>query len=327
VASAPEVLCIGESMAVFVPAEDRPVHQVRTWTRTIGGAESNVACHLAALGVSSAWASAVGDDPVGRALVDEIAAAGVDVSAVHVDPTRPTGLYIKESGAQGSPVRYYRSGSAASAMGPELLDRLDLEGIRVIHLSGITPALSSSCLELVRALLAAPRNSTTQVSFDVNLRPALWTGGDSSVLTELAGAADIVLTGDDEARAVWGTGEPAGLRALLPGPNTLVVKHGKRGVTLVEGDRPPVFSSALRVDVVEPVGAGDAFAAGFLAATLRGADPATRLRSGHLQAVSTLRTLDDVGETLPPSVISALLEADERAWAAARFTDQGLAPA
>jgi 2-dehydro-3-deoxygluconokinase len=323
VASAAQVLCIGESMALFVPAENGPAHQVRNWKRTIGGAESNVACHLPALGVSSSWVSAVGNDPFGQALLDEIGAAGVDVGSVYVDPTRPTGLYVKESGAQGSPVRYYRTGSAASGMGPELLADLDLDGVRVIHLSGITPALSDSCLALVRAVLAAPRGETL-VSFDVNFRPALWSGRDPGVLRELANAADIVLTGDDEALAVWGTGDAGELRKALPGPRTLVVKHGERGVTLVEGDEPPVFAPALRVDVVEPVGAGDAFAAGFLAATLRGADPATRLRSGHLQAASTLRTHDDVGEPLPAAVIAELLAADEQAWASARLTDEGV---
>jgi 2-dehydro-3-deoxygluconokinase len=323
VSSAPEVLCIGESMALFVPAQAGPPHEVRMWKRTIGGAESNVACHLPALGVPSAWASAVGDDPFGRALLDEVASTGVDVGWCSVDPTRPTGLYIKESGAQGSPVRYYRTGSAASGMGPELLDRIDFDGVRVIHLSGITPALSDSCRELVRAVLAKPK-AGTRVSFDLNFRPALWTGRDSSVLTEFAGAADILLAGDDEAVAVWGTDDPLALRGLLPGPETLVLKQGARGVTLIEGDQAPVFVPALRVDVVEPVGAGDAFAAGFLAATLRGADPRTRLRSGHLQAAATLRTHDDVGEPLPPAVVAKLLEADEEVWAGARLTDEGV---
>ncbi|MFE0023174.1 sugar kinase [Amycolatopsis sp. NPDC059021] len=310
-------------MALFVPAEPGPPEDVRTWLRTIGGAESNVACHLPGLGVSSGWVSAVGDDPFGRAMVREIAAAGVDVSGVAVDPVRPTGLYLKESGAQGSPVRYYRAGSAASAMGLDVLDRVDLAGVRVLHLSGITPALSESCLELVRALLAAPRGDT-RVSFDVNYRPALWAGRDVSLLAELAGAADIVLTGDDEARKVWGTGDPGRLRALLPGPDTLVVKHGERGATLVERDAEPLFSPALRVDVVEPVGAGDAFAAGFLAATLAGADPLTRLRRGHLQAAATLLTHDDVGAPLEASVVDSLLTADAESWAAARLTGTGV---
>ena len=320
--SAPEVLCIGESMTLFVPAQPGPPDQVRDWLRTIGGAESNVACHLPALGVSSGWVSAVGDDPFGRAMLREIAAAGVDVSGVHIDPVRQTGLYIKESGADGSPVRYYRSGSAASAMGPELIDALDLAGVRVLHLSGITPALSDSCLDLVRALLDRPRGDTL-ISFDVNLRPALWAGRDVALLAELAGRADIVLTGDDEAERVWGTGDPAGLRALLPGPRTLVVKHGERGATLVENGV-EVFAPALSVDVVEPVGAGDAFAAGFLAATLRGAEPVARLRQGHLQAAATLLTHDDVGLPLPRTVVDTLLQADPDEWRSARLTPEGV---
>nr|WP_181770743.1 sugar kinase [Amycolatopsis pittospori] len=321
--SAPDVICIGESMALFVPAEPGPPDEVRKWVRTIGGAESNVACHLPALGFASAWVSAVGDDPFGRALVREIAEAGVDVSAVLVDPTRPTGLYIKESGAQGSPVRYYRKGSAASGMDAGLLGKLELDGVRVIHLSGITPALSDGCLDLVRALMERPRGDTL-VSFDVNFRPALWTGRDPSVLAELAARADIVLAGDDEAERVWGTGDPQRLRAVVPGPKTLVVKHGERGATLVEGDAAPLFAPALQVDVVEPVGAGDAFAAGFLASTLRGDDPSTRLRRGHLQAAATLLTHDDVGTPLPEAVVDALIGADAAAWAAARLTDKGL---
>ncbi len=320
----PEVLCLGESMALFVPAEPGPAGEVRVWQRTAGGAESNVACHLVALGVRAAWVSALGQDPFGYALLGEIEAAGVDVSQVRMDPDRPTGVYFKETGTDGgSPVRYYRRGSAASGMGPDLLPRLDLDGVRLIHLSGITPALSTGCEQLVRALLAGPR-AGRQISFDVNWRPALWQGRDPAVLSELAALADIVFVGDDEAIQVWGTGNARELRELLPQPSTLVVKHGERGATVFERDRAPVFAPALQVEVVEAVGAGDAFAAGFLAATLRREPPGIRLRSGHLQAASTLLTHNDVGEPLPPGVVAELLEADDRAWAAARLTGTGV---
>lgn len=322
-APAPEVVCLGESMVVFVPSEPGPAHAVRTWNRTIGGAESNVACHLSALGTASAWVSAVGADPFGRALLEELSASGVDVTATYVDPVRPTGVYFKESGTTGSPVRYYRAGSAASGMGPGLLAGLDLRGVRLIHLSGITPALSPSCADLVRAVLTAPREGRL-VSFDVNWRPALWPGGDGTVLAELAALADIVLVGDDEAEVVWGTGDVRALRELLPQPRTLVVKHGERGATLLEHGRAEVFESALRVRVVEPVGAGDAFAAGFLAATLRRASPRFRLRQGHLQAASALLTQGDVGLPLPPGVVGDLLEADENVWAGAELTGDGI---
>jgi len=311
-----EVLCLGESMALFVPAQDGPPESVRTWTRTVGGAESNVACQLVGLGVSAAWVSAVGADAFGKAVLSYVADAGVDVSFVDVDPIRPTGLYVKESDAGGSPVRYYRVGSAASGMGPELLAALPLAEVRVVHTSGITPALSDSCLAMMRALFAAPR--TCQLSFDLNWRPKLWAGKDPAVLRELAAAADIVLVGADEAALVWGTDTPAAIAELLPEPKTLVVKQGERGATLIEGGV-TVYQPGLRVDVVEPVGAGDAFAAGFLGATLAGADPVRRLRAGHLQAASALRTHHDVGEPLPAALVAELLDADEAAWAAAHI--------
>jgi 2-dehydro-3-deoxygluconokinase len=317
-----DVLCLGESMALFVPGEPGPVEEVRTWLRTVGGAESNVACNLAMLGLRASWVSAVGADAFGRAVVADVAAKGVDVSGVLVDPERPTGLYVKESSASGSPVRYYRRGSAASGMGPELIGKLRLDGVRVVHASGINAALSDSCLALMRALAAAPR-ITHQLSFDLNWRPKLWSDRDPSVLRELANAADIVFAGDDETALVWGVSEPAEIRKILPDPAILVVKHGERGATLVEGDA-TVFEPALRVDVVEPVGAGDAFAAGFLTATLAGESPARRLRAGHLQAAVALRTHDDVGTPLPPGLVAELLDADARTWAATHLTDQGV---
>jgi 2-dehydro-3-deoxygluconokinase len=320
-----DVLCLGESMALFVPAEDGPPERVRTWTRTVGGAESNVACHLAGLGVASAWVSAVGDDAFGRAVVDFVGGYGVDVSRVRFDPDRPTGLYVKESDASGSPVRYYRRGSAASGMGPELVADLPLDGVQVVHTSGITPALSDSCLALMRELVALTRK-THLLSFDLNWRPKLWAGRDPAVLRELAAAADIVLVGADEAETVWGAGDPDAIRKLLPEPATLVVKQAERGATLIEhdpdtgADRPAVFQPALRVDVVEPVGAGDAFAAGFLAATLSGEHPGRRLRAGHLQAAAVLRTHDDVCGPLPASLVARLLAAGEAEWARAHIS-------
>jgi len=310
-----EALCLGESMALFVPGEDGPVDQVRIWIRTVGGAESNVACHLAGLGVRAGWVSAVGDDALGRAVVSAVAAAGVDVSGVVVDPGSPTGLYLKEIGPSHTPVRYYRTGSAASRLDPGILSTMDFGGVRLVHTSGITPALSSSCLELMRALFALPRRTHR-----------LSAGRDASVLRELADAADIVLVGADEADAVWGSVEPERIRTILSGPGTLVVKQGERGATMIERDPvtgqdgAEVFEPALRVDVVEPIGAGDAFAAGFLAATLAGASPRRRLRAGHLQAAAALRTRDDVGTPLPPALVAELLDADDRTWAEWRMS-------
>ncbi|MGI5505882.1 sugar kinase [Lentzea sp. CA-135723] len=311
------VVCLGETMVMMVPAEPGPVHLVRTWHRAVGGAESNVAVHLTRLGVRASWVSALGDDSFGRAVLDTVGGFGVDVSGVRIDATRPTGLYVKEASPHGSPVRYYRRGSAASGMGMEMIDRLGLGQVQLVHLSGITPALSDSCLAMTRELLRRPRHGF-RISFDLNWRPALWTDRDPRVLRELADMADVVLAGADEAELVWGTGDPARLRKLLPGPVSLVVKQGADGATLLEGGS-SFFEPALEVEVVEPVGAGDAFAAGFLAATLADQSPSVRLRAGHLQAASALLTAEDVGDPLPDDVTVPLLHADPRTWAAARL--------
>jgi len=305
-----DALCLGETMALFVPAEDGPVADVRAWTRTVGGAESNVACHLAGLGLRAAWVSAVGDDPFGQAVTDFVAGHGVDVSGVLVDADRPTGVYFKTPGG----VRYYRRGSAAAGLGPDLAARLPLASVRLVHTSGITPALSASCHELMWTLLRAPRRFL--VSFDVNRRPAL--AQDPAVLRDLAALADVVLVGADEAETLWGTENPAAVRDVLPEPPAVVVKHAEHGATLLERGSPPVFQPALRVDVVEPVGAGDAFAAGYLAGLLAGEPPVRRLRAGHLRAASALRTHDDVGPPLPAGLVTALLDADEDEWRAIR---------
>jgi 2-dehydro-3-deoxygluconokinase len=310
-----EVVCLGESMALFVPAQAGPVHEARNWTLSVGGAESNVACYLARTGLHSRWIGTLGQDSLGRAVRERIGGFGVDVSDVRLDPVRPTGLYVKEASADGSPARYYRRGSAAAGMGPELLESLDLSHTSLIHVSGITAALSPSCLDLLRAVLALP----ITVSFDLNWRPALWTELDRGVLRELADAADIVFVGDDEAELVWGTGDPAAIRELLPHPSEIVVKHGARGAS-----SGPAFEPALTVDVVEPVGAGDAFAAGYLAGTLAGEPVQRRLRRGHLTAASVLLTAEDLGEQWPDDVVTTMLDADERTWAAARVTAGGV---
>jgi len=314
-----EVVCLGESMALFVPAQPGPVHEARDWTLSVGGAESNVASHLARAGFHARWVSALGNDSLGRAVRERIAAVGVDVTDVRTDPVRPTGLYVKEASADGSPVRYYRRGSAASGMGPELLATVGAGKTALVHISGITAALSPSCLDLLWAVLALP----LRVSFDVNWRPALWTDLDKGVLRELADRADVVFVGDDEAQAVWGVSEVEEIRALLPNPAEIVVKHGARGATLLT-DSEPVFESALKVDVVEPVGAGDAFAAGFLAADLNGDSVRRRLRRGHLTAAGVLLTAEDLGEPLPEPIVTKLLDADEATWSGAHVTAGGV---
>jgi len=343
-----DVVALGESMVTFLPTRAGRLADVPSFERGIGGAESNVACVLAAAGHSVRWVGRVGADGFGDHLVEAIASYGVDTSAVRRDPARPTGIYFRTAGdraTEAHEVAYYRAGSAASAMAVSNVDLDAARAGRVLHLSGITAALSEDCLDLIRTLTTR-RPDRPLVSFDVNHRPGLWRDPEGPrVLLELARGADIVFVGDDEAEAAWGiAGGPSAIRAALPEPRVLVVKQGARGATVFErGDAThgtytsapagPVadparhtaaadtvtFVPSLHVTVVAPVGAGDAFAAGFLSATLRGLPARDRLRHGHLMAAAALTVPGDLGT--PPSRGHAdrLAALDDAAWETLRL--------
>ncbi len=307
-----DVVCVGESMVTFLPSRPGRLADVPAFTRAIGGAESNVACTLAVAGHRVRWVGRVGTDGFGDHLLDAIAAYGVDTGAVRRDPHRPTGVYFRtdaDRATDAHEVVYYRAGSAASAMSPDTVPYATVAGTRILHLTGITAALSADCRALLYEL-TAPRPGRPLVSFDVNHRPALWRDDAApEVLRDLADRADLVLVGTDEAERLWGTADPAALRALLPGPAALVVKDGARTALALE--RPPgpegatgpgsptgpdvlTVVPAPRVEVVSTVGAGDAFAAGFLSGTLRGLDARARLRHGHLMAAAALTAPGDL---------------------------------
>ncbi|MGA5410914.1 sugar kinase [Streptomyces lavendulocolor] len=376
--TATDVVCLGESMVTFLPSRPGSLADVPSFTRAIGGAESNVACALAAAGHRAAWVSRVGADGFGDHLVAAVAAYGVDTSAVRRDPDRPTGVYFRtatDRADDAHEVVYYRAGSAASAMSPGTVPPGDLGPARVLHLTGITAALSAGCLALLRDLTAR-RPGRPLVSFDVNHRAGLWRGADPGVLLDLARGADLVLVGEDEAEAAWGLRGPAALREALPEPAVLVVKDGGRGATaFARGTEPPprtppadtpavpatacpapaadrgrpapgppaaprppasapatgpgrpappasdavVFVPAPRVEVVAPVGAGDAFAAGFLSATLRGLDLTRRLRHGHLMAAAALTVPGDLGTPPARARADRLAALDDAAWGRLRL--------
>ncbi|MFF0199316.1 sugar kinase [Streptomyces sp. NPDC005017] len=355
-----DVVALGESMVTFLPSRPGRLADVPSFERGIGGAESNVACALARGGHSVRWVSRVGADGFGDHLVEAVGAHGVDVSAVARDAGRPTGVYFRtagERGSRGHEVAYYRAGSAASAMSVTNVDLDVVRACRVLHLSGITAAVSRGCLELMRELVA-PRAGRPLISFDVNFRPGLWGDrGEARVLLELARAADVVFVGADEACDAWGLRDDGVLLEALAGPGLVVVKRGASGATAyergggralpgagrrglvaptrrtphaedgpapLEGVAPPPLVAvhhvaAPKVRVAAAVGAGDAFAAGFLSGTLRGLSARERLRHGHLWAAVALTVDGDLAP--PPSRGHAerLVALDDEAWGRLRL--------
>ncbi|MFJ8862769.1 sugar kinase [Streptomyces sp. NPDC102451] len=324
-----DVVCLGESMVTFLPSQPGRLADVPSFGRGIGGAESNVACALAAAGHRAKWVGRVGADGFGDHLVDTIAGYGVDTSAVRRDPARPTGIYFRTATDRATDtheVAYYRAGSAASAMSPGNVPYEDLLDTRVLHLSGITAALSADCLALLHDL-TAPRDGRPLISFDVNHRPGLWRDGEAGpeVLLDLARRSDLVFVGEDEAEEAWGIVGAEAIRAALPEPDVLVVKRGSDGVTVFSrtgagaSQNTVTTVPSLHVDVVAAVGAGDAFAAGFLSATLRGLPVRDRARHGHLMAAAVLTVPGDLTGPPPRDHADRLAALDDEAWGTLRL--------
>jgi len=289
-----DVVCVGETMAQITPADAGSVESAELFRVTAGGAESNVAIGLAQLGNRAAWLGRVGADALGRRVVAGLRAEGVDTHLARTDEAAPTGMFVKAPGPEGSVVTYYRRDSAGSRLAPADVESALAGRTRHVHLSGVTAALSPSALAATRAALAIARDRGITASFDVNHRPVLWPDAAVArdVLRELAAAATVVFVGLDEAQRLWGVDTPADCRDLLPGVAHLVVKDG--AVEAIEyGDAGRTAVPARPVDVVEAVGAGDAFASGWLHGLLAGEDATTRLRFGHLMAARALTSRGD----------------------------------
>lgn len=284
------LLAVGETMAMVAPTAAVALAEATDFLVDAGGAESNVAGHVAALGHRAVWFSRLGADALGDRVLRQLGERGIDVSTVVRDRERPTGVYFKDPGRG---VIYHRAGSAASALSPDDADAVALGGLRILHGSGITAALSPTAAAFLDRLIDRCRAAGVTVGFDVNHRPPLWpTGKAAEPLLALARRADIVFVGRDEAEELWGTAAPDDIRALLPEVPEVVVKDGDTGATAYSADD-AFFEPSLPVEVVEAVGAGDAFAGGYLAACLDGGDATARLRAGHARAAIALRSTMD----------------------------------
>ncbi|MGV9709107.1 sugar kinase [Gordonia sp. NPDC003424] len=324
------VACVGEGLVVLA-ATPGPLEDAAGFTLGAGGGEANTASTLSGLGVPTAWMSRVGADGFGRYMLRTLGGRGVDVSGVVVDPSRPTGIYVKECGTDthrdlptgDSRMLYYRKGSAASALdvgdirrgrAADLLARVDL-----VHVSGITAALSDTARRTVDALLNGPHRT----SFDLNYRRALWgddRGRARRILGDCISRSDIVLAGADEAAEVFGTGDPDRLRRMFPEPEYLVIKNDAHVVTGFRGDE-RVDVPALTVRVVERIGAGDAFAGGYLAGLLEGRDHTYSIRLGHACAASALSRHADVADPQPRGALHRLATLSEHDWATTHYDD------
>ena len=301
-----DILSFGETMAMLVAEQTGDLAQVTQFHKRIAGADSNVAIGLSRLGFNVAWLSRVGNDSLGRFVVDTLQKEGLDCRHVAVDTLHPTGFQFKsreEAGADPQ-VEYFRKGSAAShlsiaAISPALLNA------RHLHATGIPPALSEATRELSIELMTQMRKAGRSVSFDPNLRPSLWANPQTMIreINTLAALADWVLPGLGEGRLLTGFDDPADIAAfyLDLGAEAVAIKLGADGAYyrthLDQG-----FVAAVPVEkVVDTVGAGDGFAVGMISALLENSSFPEAVQRGNWIGSRAVQSRGDM-EGLPTRV-------------------------
>ncbi|MBX6376572.1 MAG: sugar kinase [Acetobacteraceae bacterium] len=261
-----DVLCFGEPMLEFNQLP-RGENDPRTlYLEGHGGDTSNAAIAAARSGARAGYLTAIGRDAAGDSFMELWAREGVDTTHVLRDPEAPTGVYFVTHGPEGHCFTFYRTGSAASRYRPEDLPEAAIRGARVLHLSGISQAISTSACDAGFRAIEIARAAGVKVSYDTNLRLRLWPVRRAAAVIHAAVAlADIVFPSLEDAEALTGLADPDAIAdfylRLCP---LVLLKLGREGAMLcTRAGRTRI--PAHKVEAVDATGAGDTFAGAFLA--------------------------------------------------------------
>lgn len=289
-------------MVIFQAMQIGNLEDLPSLYQKIGGAESNVLIGLARLGHEVAYMSQVGNDPFGKRIIKSIRSEGVDVSNVKISPDSSTGLLFKEQKTkEKTHVYYYRKDSAASKMSEQDLPIDLIKSSRFIHLTGITPALSVSCRLMIFKIIKIAKENRIPIVFDPNIRFKLWSKAEAKqVILEIAANADYILTGISEAEFLVGTSKEEEIFSILTKKEgqVIVLKKGASSTLFsVNGKitEVPIISVS---EVLDPIGAGDAFAAGFIHGLLMNQSIEMSVKYGNLLGACVIQQFGDV-EGLP----------------------------
>jgi 2-dehydro-3-deoxygluconokinase len=298
----PAVVTFGEAMALFRAPPGEPLRTAVHFARSIAGAESNLAIGLSRLGCEAGWFGRVGDDPLGLGILDVLRREGVDVSHAVVDSNAPTGILVRDThGERRIDVVYARKGTAASRLSRSDLNAAYLASARVLHFTGITPALSPTARDATAEAVRLAAEAGVTVSFDPNIRRHLWLTTDDArrELIPFVERSQLVLAGHEEAALLSGEKAPraAAKWFIDRGADVVAVKLGSGGAWATNGDE-EFHGDALPVHPVDPIGAGDAFNAGFLCAWLNGASIRSCVEEGNLAGGLSVQAYGDI-EGLP----------------------------
>ena len=307
----PSIVALGEPMIEFNQARADAPDQ---YLRGFGGDTSNMAIAAARL-VGGAgrvgYVTRVGDDAFGRMLVDLWRAEGVDTGGVVADGQAPTGVYFVTHGAHGHEFSYLRAGSAASRMNVDTLPADVLRGATILHVSGISQAISATACDAVFAAIAIAEASGARISYDPNLRPKLWpfARARATIMATIA-QCDWFLPSLDEAKTLSGQDDAGAIidwcHAL--GAPVVALKRGRDGVVVSDGHRTETIRGH-GVDCVDATGAGDCFDGAFAARSLAGDSPFDAARYANAAAALATTGFGAVAPLPRDAAVRALLAA------------------
>jgi 2-dehydro-3-deoxygluconokinase len=317
-----DVVAFGETMLRLGPSGGERLEQARHLDVHVAGTESNTLSCLARLGLSCAWLSALPDNPPGRLVARTLAAHGVETRhVVWGEASGRVGLYWVEQADPplGTRVVYDRAGSALALLQPEQLNLAALEGARLLHLTGVTPALGAGPREAWWRLLKRARDLGVPVSLDINYRAKLWSLEQAAQgLEDACRMANILICTREDATALWGIeGQPKRLLDALAGrfgeDKTLVVTLGGEGSAELHGGT-YAEASAYAAEGSHRFGSGDAFGAGYLYAQLGGEHytrahaerPVTPLQFGNAVAALKRSIAGDIAVVTAEEVLGVL---------------------
>jgi 2-dehydro-3-deoxygluconokinase len=284
----PDLVCLGEPLLEFSSQErDGQTFYLQGY----GGDTSNCAIAAARQGADVGYVTAVGDDAFGKAFLELWRHEGVDTAGVTVDPHASTGIYFITYREGRHEFSYRRAGSAASRMSPDTLPLETIRSARILHVSGISQAISDSACDAVFAAIAEARAAGAQVSYDTNLRLKLWPLARARAVTHAAMAAcDIALPGLEDARQLTGLDDPNAIADfyLKLGPRVVALTMGAEG-TLVATPEARETLPVHKVEQIDATAAGDTFDGAFLARLLAGDEVTAAARYANVAAaLSTL---------------------------------------
>jgi len=263
-----DVFTLGETMVVFQSDQLQSLEYVQQFPKRIGGAETNVAIGLSRLGHKVGWFSKLGEDSFGQYVYKSVRGEGVDTSSCIFSDEAETGVLFKEQlSPEDMNVYYYRKGSAASLMKPEELNEKYIAQAKILHITGITPALSESCYRTVLKVINIAKENNMTIIFDPNLRLKLWTSEKAKkVLNEIASLADVILPGLDEGQFMTGKMTLEDVAESLMGgkDKVIIIKIGSKGAYLHTRKEKVIIEGFPIPQIIDPVGAGDGFAAGII---------------------------------------------------------------